>query len=271
MRTLRCLFWTWTTAGAVLCLSTAGAFAAGTAKTGENLRIPNAPGTAGTVCAVPVTGSWTGLAIAPSTLVFKAAWDAGWIQFTGVSAGSALAGSGKTFDFEPKGKSVTVVVYGGNYALPEGDLVCLNFQVDPAAVSGTFAAIRDTGSNASDGAGNPVALTTANGALTVSVGAKTHSADYSRDWRISLSELLRVVQFYNIGSFHCDATTEDGFAPGPGDQGCTPHDTDYRTRNWAVSLNELLRMIQFYNAPGGSYQYSPGSEDNYAMGAWVPY
>ena len=271
MRTLRCLFWTWTTAGAVLCLSALGAFASVPVKAGENLRIVNAPARAGTVSPVSVSGSWTGLASVPSTLVFKAAWSAGWVQFTGVSAGSALTGSGKSIDFEPSGKSVTVVVYGGNSALPEGDLIQLEFRVDPAAVSGTFAEIHDAGSNASDGWGNPVVMVTANGGLTVSVGAKPHSADYSRDWHMSLSELLRVVQFYNIGSFHCDATTEDGFAPGPGDQGCTPHDTDYRTRNWAVSLNELLRMIQFYNAPGGSYQYSPGSEDNYATGAWVPY
>lgn len=42
-----------------------------------------------------------------------------------------------------------------------------------------------------------------------------HSADYrSQNWSISLSELLRVVQFYNLANYHQDATGEDGYAPG---------------------------------------------------------
>ena len=44
-----------------------------------------------------------------------------------------------------------------------------------------------------------------------------HSADYKpRDWKINLNELLRVIQFYNVGAYHPDADGEDGFAPGPG-------------------------------------------------------
>ncbi|MBP8129913.1 MAG: hypothetical protein KA184_10085 [Candidatus Hydrogenedentes bacterium] len=42
-----------------------------------------------------------------------------------------------------------------------------------------------------------------------------HSADRDGDWRIAMSELLRVIQFYNAHGYHCDATTEDGYAPGP--------------------------------------------------------
>jgi hypothetical protein len=46
-----------------------------------------------------------------------------------------------------------------------------------------------------------------------------HSSDYNtQDWEISLSELLRLIQFYNLGAYHfCPdeiPMTEDGFCPG---------------------------------------------------------
>jgi len=44
---------------------------------------------------------------------------------------------------------------------------------------------------------------------------ETHSADYApQDWQISLSELLRVIQFYSSSGYHADPDSEDGFAPG---------------------------------------------------------
>jgi len=45
-----------------------------------------------------------------------------------------------------------------------------------------------------------------------------HDADYvtaGPDWSIVLSELLRVIQFYNSGGYHLCEDTEDGFCPGP--------------------------------------------------------
>ncbi len=43
-----------------------------------------------------------------------------------------------------------------------------------------------------------------------------HSADYNpQDWQIGLSELLRVIQFYNSGGYHACVGGEDGFCPGP--------------------------------------------------------
>lgn len=44
-----------------------------------------------------------------------------------------------------------------------------------------------------------------------------HTGDYNPpDWRISLSEMLRLIQFYNSGAYHeCpEAGTEDGFCAG---------------------------------------------------------
>lgn len=45
-----------------------------------------------------------------------------------------------------------------------------------------------------------------------------HDSDYQpQDWRISISELLRLIQLYNSGGYHpCpESVTEDGYCPGP--------------------------------------------------------
>ena len=52
--------------------------------------------------------------------------------------------------------------------------------------------------------------------------ARYHSADTTRDGKLSLTELTRVIELYNTrsgttrtGAYHAQAGTEDGFAPGP--------------------------------------------------------
>jgi hypothetical protein len=94
------------------------------------------------------------------------------------------------------------------------------------------------------------------------------SADKDHDFEITLSELLRVIQFYNSDGFHCEAGTEDGYAVGPGDQSCPQYSTDYKEFNWRISLSELLRLIQFYNS--GGYHYCPleipATEDGFCPG-----
>ncbi len=78
-----------------------------------------------------------------------------------------------------------------------------------------------------------------------------HSADQDGDNRINLSELLRIIQFFNSLAFHCQSGSEDGFAAGAGaDQSCTAHSSDYNPQDWRINLSELLRLIQFYNSSG---------------------
>ncbi len=96
-----------------------------------------------------------------------------------------------------------------------------------------------------------------------------HSADQNHDGAISVSELLRVVQFYNSAGFHCQTDTEDGYAPGPGAMApCTAHDSDYAPQDWWISLSELLRLVQFYNL--GAYsqcsRLAAPTEDGYCIG-----
>ncbi len=94
-----------------------------------------------------------------------------------------------------------------------------------------------------------------------------HAGDTNGDWQVSLSELLRIIQFYNLGEMQCDETTEDGYAGGQSDRDCPPHSADYNPQDWRIGLSELLRIIQFYNSLNGAYRPDPGSEDGYAPGA----
>ena len=94
----------------------------------------------------------------------------------------------------------------------------------------------------------------------------THDADQNADNLIDLSELLRVIQFFNSDGYHCAVGTEDGYDPGPGDTSCTPHASDYNSEDWAVNLSELLRVIQFFNSAGYHECPSDGTEDGYCVG-----
>jgi hypothetical protein len=51
-----------------------------------------------------------------------------------------------------------------------------------------------------------------------------HDSDYlePRDWRISLSELLRIIQFFNSGGYVIAPASEDGFAPDTGKTAVAP-------------------------------------------------
>ena len=100
--------------------------------------------------------------------------------------------------------------------------------------------------------------------------AQYQSADRDSNNAIDLTELLRVIQFFNALTFHCETGTEDGYAPGPGDQTCALHSTDYDTLEWQISLSELLRLIQFYNL--GNYIRCPqgGTEDGFCANSVIP-
>ncbi len=103
------------------------------------------------------------------------------------------------------------------------------------------------------------------------VGGGLHTADQNGNLLISLSELLRVIQFYNSAGFSCadpPASTEDGYQPGPGGMACATHASDYNPQDFQINLSELLRLIQFFNS--GGYYACPGAvpptEDGYCPG-----
>ena len=94
--------------------------------------------------------------------------------------------------------------------------------------------------------------------------ASRHTADQDGDGEISLSEILRMIQFYNLEGYHCEAGTEDGYAVGLPEgeipEGCYPHDGDYNPADFQVSLSELLRGIQFYCITA-----NPATEDGFCV------
>jgi Ca2+-binding EF-hand superfamily protein len=103
-------------------------------------------------------------------------------------------------------------------------------------------------------------------AVAQGLGAEwAHSADSNRDWAVSLTEILRVIQFFNMDGYHCAESTEDGYGPGPAEEkACRPHDTDYMLQDWRIDLSELLRLIQLFNSPGRAYYAAEGTEDGFA-------
>jgi len=103
-----------------------------------------------------------------------------------------------------------------------------------------------------------------NGAVTDSreVARLEHSGDPNADFIFDLSEVLRVIQLYNAGSFGCEADTEDGYAPTSDDTTCDAHSSDYIDSDFNISLSELLRTLQLFNLTG--YYLCPGiTEDNF--------
>lgn len=94
--------------------------------------------------------------------------------------------------------------------------------------------------------------------------SEPHSADTDGNGALSLSELLRVVQLYNAGTFSC-GESEDGWALGAdGGTSCGFHDLDFETPQWRFTLGEVLRAIQLYNA--GAHYRCAADEDGWCPG-----
>jgi len=77
-----------------------------------------------------------------------------------------------------------------------------------------------------------------------------HDADTNASGQFDLSELLRVIQFFNAGGVYCSeelGDTVDGFQVSEGGQNCPPYAVDLLDQDWVISLSELLRVIQLFN------------------------
>lgn len=91
-----------------------------------------------------------------------------------------------------------------------------------------------------------------------------HSGDRNCSGRFELREVLRVVQLYNAGAYHCQAGTEDNFDIGPGSGQCKPHSADYQGgANFRISLSELLRVMQLFSLGAAQPCTGQSSEDGF--------
>jgi carboxypeptidase D len=116
-------------------------------------------------------------------------------------------------------------------------------------------------------------LTTAELQARAGNAAPIHNADQNADGAISMSELLRVIQFYNATGYRCAllAQSEDGFlagrlAPNQRDPDCPAHASDYAPENGAISLSELLRAVQLFNLGVYHFCEQSGEGDNFCGG-----
>lgn len=221
-------------------------FACGSAHA-ATLAVGTVNGSVGTTLSLPVTltpGSGQSVAAVQCDIAFPTT-----LALSSVAAGTTATAAGKTLSSFSLGVgSLRVVIAGFNQtAIAAGTVATLNFAVAGNA-SGTLSVGLSNAVLASN-TGQSVAVTTVNGGVNVSVIA-VHSADPNNDGKIALTELLRVIQFYNSGGYACATGTEDNFAPGTGVRTCTPHSADYNPQDWRIGLTEILRVIQFYNAKG---------------------
>ena len=201
-----------------------------------------------------------------ATLVLRLAMPAAQITVLDVIPSATVSTSGKSLDFEVVNSQVSICVFGGTSDIASGDLCVLLVRLNPDSPAGTAVTLTDAGTHGADKEATAVAVEVQEGVITVMAATNPHKADSNSDWSVSLSELLRIIQFYNVKGYHCDATSTDGFAPGSGDTGCAAHDTDYNPTDWQISFVELLRMIQLYNSPYGVYHALEGTEDGFSPG-----
>jgi hypothetical protein len=177
-------------------------------------------------------------------------------QTEGIAEGEGLAEGQPEGDTEGEGS-----VEGQ----PEGVIEGTSEGVVEGAPEGTFDGEVPEGEGTAEG--NPEAEIL-EGAAEGEPATLIHSGDPNGDRVIQLTELLRVIQFFNMRGFACAAvpeSTEDGYLPGPGVlHDCAPHSSDYAPQNWEINLTELLRLIQFFNM--GGYHSSEGTEDGFAPG-----
>ncbi|HPU98763.1 MAG TPA: hypothetical protein PLO53_12530 [Candidatus Hydrogenedentes bacterium] len=178
-------------------------------------------------------------------------------------AGDAVRTAGKSAECRlQNGRQGICVVYGGPDGLPEGDVVRLLVRPEADTCQISISGLEGAGSDAAEKEleAGPAAMVGVGGSYT------PHKADQNGDWKISLSELLRVIQFYNVGAYSCLSGTEDGYWPGAGDHACLPHDSDYQPQDWQISLGEVLRIVQFFNMNG--YGRREGTEDGFMAGGF---
>ena len=109
----------------------------------------------------------------------------------------------------------------------------------------------------------------------------THGADTDQNYHISLLELTRVIELYNVrngtvrtGAYRLNTATEDGFDSDPARSGTaafTPYHTADTNGNGLLGLIELTRVIELYNvragtARTGAYHLQADTEDGFAPG-----
>lgn len=174
--------------------------------------------------------------------------------------------NGKKIVSSKIGNQLTLIVYGGGEPIDNGTICEVIIMLSGGLPAGANVSLSGIKADGADAQALPQRLSVQEGKIIIKNLSNYHSADTSKNWAIELSELLRVIQFFNAREYHCEQGSEDGYAPFSGNRNCSPHSADYQPQDWKIQLNELLRIIQFFNFPAGSYHPQEGTEDGYAPG-----
>ena len=209
------------------------------------------PGEVGTAASAAYAAQY---GFIPMALVDAAAPQGDWSLIIGVYGNGMTDPEPGTYEYS-HGDAVNVSAYAGLDALFshwDGDLGAADpfspsIQLSMVRNYSVTAVFRGVGEGEGEG-----------------MSAIVHTADQNHDHTIDLSELLRLIQFFNSGQYSCQEGTEDGYAPGPGEVNCTHHDSDYDPDDWSIGLSELLRLIQFFNSTG--YHACPEGDDGFCPG-----
>lgn len=201
-----------------------------------------------------------------SAMQFDIEYSASLVEVRSISAGDATISAQKQLSYNriQPGK-VRIVIVGLNQNIISSGVVA---EVQWTVCRSAFAANTEiviTNPVLSTPEGTQVLATTSDCSLTI-FRDSYHTGDENKDWKISLEELLRVIQFYNSGGIYCDCLSEDGYTPSTLYlRDCFPHSSDYYNgHDWRINLYELLRLVQIYNY--GRYHPDPGSEDGFGLG-----
>lgn len=192
---------------------------------------------------------------------FDITYNATALTLESISAGPTAIAASKTLSTNVLGLgNVRAIVTGVNQnVIATGTVVNLSFKATGSAAGTLAIPLSNVFLAGKNGESIPVSIT--GGSISVAGVGRFHSADTNKNRSMDLGEVLRMVQFYNVGGFHCEAGTEDGFAPGVGDQSCTHHDSDYTAQDWKINFSEIIRMVQFYNV--GGYAENAAGEDGF--------
>ena len=166
-----------------------------------------------------------------------------------------------------------------SWATPPASPIAFTYTLNvPAGVTGTHPL---TASVTWVQSGTTIPLLGQPDPVMVSAAATRHAADSDGDGRLSLVELTRVIELYNVrhgtvrtGSYKVDATTEDGFTidpTRPGTAVLVPFHSADTNADARLGLIELTRVIELFNVRSGTtrtgaYRLQAGTEDGFAPG-----
>lgn len=201
---------------------------------------------------------------APTTLVLDLVFDSAVLSLSNATSG--VGATGASIAFQDTRSGATVLIYGGSGPFTRGTLATLEFFVVPTVLAGETLSISQGDSSGANADAVALGVNLESATLTISLPFTAHHADTNQDGRMSVGEVLRVLQLYNSRAYACDGTAEDGYRPAAGPQDCTPHNGDYAPQDWQIDLSELLRVIQFYNADAHRYHADSTTEDGFSPG-----